>query len=202
MLSIRPMRIIQITTYLLAAAITAFAGELKFDQTKPRSARFIARTQIETFVGKTDQIDGCVSWNGDDMLSGSKFQFEVDLASLDTGIKLRNRHMRKKHLETDKFPSAQYSGKLVRLEEKGPNELLVAAEGKMTIHGIERNLAIEAIVTIENDSYYVQCEIRLKLTDFEIKVPRFMLLKMDDNVKLVLDFYMKPAESGEILGES
>ena len=135
------------------------------------------------------------------MLSGGQFRFEVHLISLDTGIKLRNRHMREKHLETDKYPLAEYTGKLVRVEKKRPNELLVAILGKMKIHGIERNFTTEVTVAIENNSYHVQCEIPLKLTDYEIKIPRFLLLKMDDNVKLVLDFYMEPAESGEILGE-
>ncbi|MBK9304990.1 MAG: YceI family protein [bacterium] len=35
---------------------------------------------------------------------------DVDLAALDTGIGLRNRHMRENHLETDRFPQAVFRG--------------------------------------------------------------------------------------------
>ncbi|MEE9170463.1 MAG: YceI family protein [bacterium] len=183
--------------FLFVAFNTGFAGELKVDQSKPNLVKFVSKGPLGMFEGVTDKIDGFVSWAGDSTLVDSKLFFEVDLSSLDTRIALRNRHMREKHLETDKYPHAQYSGRLVNVEETGPNELLVAAEGMMKIHGVERDLAMEAKVTVDGDVYHLQCNFDVKLSDFEIKTPKFMFLKVDENIKLVLDFYLRTAEDDE-----
>lgn len=70
----------------------------------------------------------------------------VDLASLDTGIGLRNRHMRENHLHTDEFPEAVFSGSMAWPAEIPSMEPGVEVElefsGRLELHGVTRERTI------------------------------------------------------------
>ena len=134
-----------------------------------------------------------------DLKTKSAFYFEVDLNSLDTGIGLRNRHMRENYLETDKkeeYRYTRYSGVITQIE-KGPteNEFLLSTEGKFFVHGVEQDYKIRVLVTrLGLDSYQVKAQFEVPLTKFQIKVPTIMFYKVDENMRLALDFYLKKVD--------
>jgi len=186
-----------IATLLLAASTGAVAAEFHVDRTQKNLVRFISDAPLENFDGTTDGIDGYVYWKGDSLppdavaLPSSQLYLEVDLGSLDTGIGLRNRHMREEYLETDKYPYAQYSAKLTDIVRPSDTAYAVSAEGKMTIHGQERPLNISARVTPQGEGFRVQCGFAVNLNDYKIKIPKFMFLKLGEVIQLELDFYVK-----------
>ena len=169
-----------------------FAGEYHVDHDKENLVKFISNAPIEDFEGITDQIDGYLYWDGDDFTDQSEFFFEVDLNSLDTGIGLRNRHMRENYLHTDKYPTTHYSGKIIKYEKLSDMEYSVWTEGEIFIHGIKKNLNIYGRFTSESDTiYHMQVEFEVKLSDFQIEIPSLMFMKIDERMQLVLDFYIK-----------
>ena len=175
---------------LLVATVTS-AQELQVDKSKENLVKFISDAPLEDFEGVTKNIDGYVFWKGNDTLSTSEFYFEVDLNTIDTGIGLRNRHMRDNYLETDKHQFAKYNGKLSEVKKNVDGQFEIVTKGKMAIHGVERELEAIGKVTVENGIYRLQCDFELKLTDYEIKVPKLMFMKIDENMKLKLDFHLK-----------
>ncbi|MBI2605353.1 MAG: YceI family protein [Deltaproteobacteria bacterium] len=58
----------------------------------------------------------------------------VELSEFDTGISLRNTHMRDKYLEVSKFPRAALELKNLMLPEKGE----VVFDGILTLHGVSK----------------------------------------------------------------
>jgi polyisoprenoid-binding protein YceI len=175
---------------LLVATVTS-AKELQVDKSKENLVKFISDAPLEDFEGVTKNIDGYVFWKGNDTLSTSEFYFEVDLNTIDTGIGLRNRHMRDNYLETDKHQFAKYDGKISEVKKIADGQFEIATKGKMTIHGVERKLEAIGKVTVENGNYRLQCDFELKLTDYKIKVPKLMFMKIDENIKMKLDFHLK-----------
>jgi polyisoprenoid-binding protein YceI len=75
---------------------------------------------------------GCVV-EGSPKVEGGKVsgEFSVDLSKLDTGMGLRNDHMRDNYLEVKKFPKATL--KLDPMPEAGGS-----FAGKLTLHGVEK----------------------------------------------------------------
>ena len=175
---------------LLFVNVDSQSTEYHIHKESKNTVRFISQTPLENYDGSTDQIDGYVKWESDDFLMNSEIYFEVDLASLDTGIDLRNRHMRDNYLETDKYPYAQFSGKIIKAEKNKNNSFKVIVEGKMKIHGVDRSFSTQGTVILENDIFHIQCEFTIKLTDYDIKVPKIMFFKIDENVHLIVDFYV------------
>ena len=170
-----------------------FATELHVDKTKKNLVKFISDAPIENFSGVTDKIDGYVFWHANDTLKSSEIYFEVDLNSIDTGIGLRNRHMRDNYLETGKYPFAKYRGRLTEIRKIAPGEFEIKVKGKMSIHGEDKNLDTVGKVSINGKSYHLSWDFEVKLTDYKIKVPKLMFLKIDEIIKLEIAFYLKEA---------
>jgi polyisoprenoid-binding protein YceI len=170
--------------------------ECDVDKTRKNLVKFISDASFEEFEGTTDKIDGYVILPGDSLTSGGNYDsseayFEVDLGSLDTGIGLRNRHMREEYLETDKYPYAHFKGKIIQAAKEEGSDSKVTLAGNFFIHGVERPVTISGSVIPINDSYHVLCNFAVKLSDYNIKIPTLMFLKISEVIELQLDFYVK-----------
>ncbi len=206
-------------SYLVALVIgltlgsSAYADECRVDPKQKNVIKFLSDAPIEDFEGVTDKVDGYVKWDADGLEKAleiekiaekSEFYFEVDLDGLDTGIGLRNRHMRENYLETDKKPEYRYThfqGKITKIERKpqpgteataSTNEYLLLTEGKFFVHGVEQDYKIPVTVTALADNIYkIHVEFEVPISKFDIKVPSIMFYKIDENMQLTLDFFVK-----------
>jgi polyisoprenoid-binding protein YceI len=188
------MKTIGICIFIISVVVSAAgleARELHVDRSQPNMVRFISDAKIEQFEGVTSQIDGYLYWEGQDMTENSTMYFEVDLNSIDTGIGLRNRHMRENYLHTDQYPYTKYTGKISESTSINGNSWQVKTEGRIFIHGVEKPLSVTAEISLTADHlYHVVTEFEVSLSDFDIEIPSIMFLKIDENMKLKLDFFM------------
>ena len=177
----------------LSFIITAFTGgtELHVKQDTNNLVKFISDAKIETFEGVTNNVDGYMYWEGDDLTNKSQLYFEVDLTTLDTGIGLRNRHMRENYLETDKYRFTNFSGKVTNAEKTSDSTYDVEAEGTISIHGVIKPLMVTGTVTKSGEKdYNIKTKFEVKLPDFNIEVPSLMFLKINEVIKVQLDVNM------------
>src|SRR5262249_4242603 len=105
---------------------------------------FTSKAPTETFQGKTNRMEGTLTLDPTAVGDSITVHLEVDLASLDTGKKMRNEHMRENHLETDKYPKAIFDGAAV-LSPAGakldPGKTIAfQIEGTFALHGVSRLL--------------------------------------------------------------
>jgi polyisoprenoid-binding protein YceI len=167
------------------------SGEYHVDKDKNNMVKFVSDAPIEDFEGVTDQIDGYLYWADSDVTKNSEMYFEVDLNALDTGIGLRNRHMRENYLETDQYPVTHFRGKVVGYSAIDDTLTNIQAEGNIFIHGIEKPLEVTGQLIEKSDGYRIKTNFNVKLSDFEIEIPSIMFYKIDENMDLQLDFYVK-----------
>lgn len=96
---------------------------------------FFAKASIGVleFTGTGCTIEGAPKLEGG-KVSG---EFSIDTSKLDTGMALRNDHMKDNYLEVKKFPKATL--KLDPMPEAGG-----AFTGKLTLHGVEKPISGKA----------------------------------------------------------
>ena len=181
------MIVILVTVQFLVAA------EYHVNKNKVNVVKFISDAPIENFEGVTEKIDGYLAWEGDDLSTGSNIYLEVDLNTVDTGIGLRNRHMRENYLETDKYPFTYFKGKITSSVKSDSGYYKVEADGKIFIHGVEKDLTVQAKLDPVADGLHVTSAFVVKLSDFQIEIPSIMFYKINENMDLKLDFYILPA---------
>jgi polyisoprenoid-binding protein YceI len=167
------------------------SGEYHVDKDKNNIVKFISDAPIEDFEGVTDQIDGYLYWSDSNLTKNSEIYFEVDLNSLDTGIGLRNRHMRENYLETDQYPFTHFKGKIVSNTVMDDTLTAVEADGKIFIHGVEKPIKVKGQLIKKSNGYRIKSNFVVKLSDFQIEIPSIMFYKIDENMDLHLDFYVK-----------
>ncbi len=169
--------------------------------------QFKSKAPLETIVGTTSQITGKTIVDPDDITKNLKASFEIDLASIKTGITMRDEHLREQYLETEKFPKATLTiSNIVKVEgddRKTPQKLesgksaYVNAEGILALHGVEKNLQLKRVkVTylkgskeleagyMFGDLLKIDGSFSLKLSDFQIKVPQFLLMKLSEEIEI------------------
>lgn len=175
------------------AAPTARTYVVMGDMHNPNEATFTSKALLVRFAGRTSKVTGRVNLSPDDLRQASG-SLAVDLASLDTGIALRNEHMRG-FLETERHPLAtfKFSGIEVagnRLRADGV--VTGMASGDLTIHGVTRRVStpVELTNLPESDKQFrggdwiaFSSQFRVKMSDYGIALPTMMLgVKVADEV--------------------
>jgi polyisoprenoid-binding protein YceI len=120
---------------------------------------------------------------------GGDLVFQVPLAGLDTGIGLRNRHMRG-YLDVTHFPDAELHvpRKAVALPPPG-KPLEADAQGTLILHGISKPCSIRYRVEQgRQGEYRVHGTTRIDIRDFGIDVPTYLGMGVDPNVGIQVDF--------------
>jgi polyisoprenoid-binding protein YceI len=181
-----------------AAPYNAAAQEYHVDVQADNIVRFISEATIEDFEGVTERIDGFIVLPDGGLArgstAGSEFYLEVDLGSVDTGIGLRNRHMRDNYLETDRYPYATFSGVFAGVDEGDDGWTRVTGSGDLGIHGVSRTRDIVCEVAPAGSGFRARCSFEVLLSDFDIEIPKVMFMKLANEIRLELDFYVALAD--------
>lgn len=167
----------------------ASALEYHVDTTAANEVKFISDAPIEDFEGVTSRIDGYAFWKDDSLAVGASFKqsevyFEVPLASLSTGIDLRDRHMRENYLHTERHPFVSYKGEIQSLSLGRGDTLLVGTKGQLSLHGHTKDYEIVCSVVGARPAYAVAAQFDIKLGDFEIEIPSLMFMKINEVIQL------------------
>jgi polyisoprenoid-binding protein YceI len=125
----------------------------------------------------------------------------VDLATIDTGISLRNQHLREKYLEVSKgkgFDKAALSEILLSDADGEAFEGRTAFTGMLLLHGEKHPLQGTAEIRREGSSRRVRAEFPLLLTDFGITPPEYLGVGVGNKLLVKAQFTAVPArESGK-----
>ncbi len=159
---------------------------------------FFSTAPMESFSGKTDQISGWLDLDPASVGDTVGVRIEVDLASLDTGIDLRNQHMRENHLETETYPVAVFEGAGL-----GPalgalavgKTLSTTANGTFDLHGVRKPMQAQLELTLmDGGALRVSAQFDVLLEDHKISRPKFLFLKLNEKQEVTVDFTARPTE--------
>ncbi|MBT7617153.1 MAG: YceI family protein [Calditrichaeota bacterium] len=88
------------------------AAETKFIVDDPggrNNVEFISKAPIENIIGVTNLVTGSITFDPENLQNNAFGKIQVDLRTLNSGIELRDEHMRsEKYLNTQKFPFATF----------------------------------------------------------------------------------------------
>lgn len=189
---------------LLVLALPGAAAALRF-QVAPgpgQQVEFESRAPLETFRGRTQEVSGTFELDPAELADSIVVEMRVELASLDTGLELRNQHMRDNHLQTDQFPLAVFRGGRVRSAARralgvgAPLEFVLT--GELLLHGVRQPLEIP--ITIQDASaggptrLRVTTHFEVKLSDHGIARPKMLVLKLDEVQRVHVELLATAAE--------
>jgi polyisoprenoid-binding protein YceI len=143
-----------------------------------------------SFDAKTTALSGSVTAgaSGSRAFDGS---LAVDLRTLDTGIGLRNEHLRENYLEVDKGPGFD-TATLSEIDLNGVNADTPEGKGSFTgllmLHGVRKTVTGEVDVRQAGAGLRVKASFPVELADYSIRKPRYLGIGVKDTVKVEVAF--------------
>ena len=148
-----------------------------------------------SFEAKTSAIQGTVTTGAAGAPLGG--ELSVDLATLDTGIGLRNEHLKSKYLEVGKgqgFDHAVLSA--IRLGGADPQTLQgkTAFTGSFLLHGTSQAVSGQATIHRDGKNVRVEASFPVTISAFGIEKPQYLGVGVRDQVTVNVSLTAEPAE--------
>ena len=184
-----PRRFAALALAALALAVTAGAGE-SWTLTSGEVRVRCRLTVGGSFDAVTSRIAGALRLEaGGPEVPG---QVRVGLGSLDTGIELRDRHLRETYLEVDRgeeFGEAV----LTAVELAGPfppgaRDHETGFRGLLSLHGMQGRIEGDVRLARRDGRLRVEAEFPLSLAEFAIPPPRYLGVGVRDEVRITVAF--------------
>lgn len=101
---------------------------------------------------------------------------------------LMQQHFNENYMESNKYPRATFEGKLTDYElgVSGVQEAL--AVGKLTIHGVSRDVKIKGKFTRESGGVKMESKFPVKVADYDIEIPRVVFYNIAEEVEVTVLF--------------
>lgn len=191
-----------LATLLCASTLLAASRTYNVTSDGKNYAMFTSEATLETIHGRTTGVSGTIAADPANP-ADAKVDVSIDLNTLDTGIGMRNEHMRTKFLNVEKFPTATFKAVSVSgpktIAPNSPADITVS--GDLTIHGVTKRVTAPVRVVLipeseltkssrgPGDWIHATTEFPIKLSDFDIQVPQTLGMKLSNDVKLKLDLF-------------
>ena len=126
-------------------------------------------------------------------LQGISGTATFDLTSLETGVSMRDHHMKEKYLETGTFPKSELTITQLKFPQPLQNGKAFSFDslpfqGKLKLHGLEKPVTGTAHVESDGQTILkVVAEFALKLNDYGVAVPSFAGITVADDVQVTVE---------------
>jgi polyisoprenoid-binding protein YceI len=182
---------------LLSGSALAAGKTYHFGKSDQRSnITFESSTDFEQILGTTNKISGRILA---DLEAGTgSVEVAVPVASMKTGIELRDEHMRSPSwLDAEKFAELTFKSGNVTKDDDGN----WVAAGTFTMHGVSREMSVMVQVKeipaelaekagLGGDEWLrVSTTFEVKLSDFGVKIPGMAAAKVNDSWKVTLQAF-------------
>ncbi len=191
---------------LISAALLLSLSGIAFAQAKTfkvgagnatqQLAQVQSDTEFEAFSGRTDKVTGSISF--DPTKKTGSATIKVDVASIDTGIALRNEHMRDKGwLDAAGHPEITFT--TTKVAHVSGDRYRVT--GKFTMKGVTKTITVNATVKhvkeseatkaarFKGDVLQVRTSFNVKLADYGVQIPAQAKGKVAETVQISLTVY-------------
>lgn len=147
---------------------------------------FVSTAPLLEFKGTSDHLTGLID------LDENLVDFYVDLNTLDTGIDLRNNHMRDSYLETDKYRFAEFTGNLTSgFDPSLMKEQEVSAIGTFQIHGVEQEIEVKGTLQQMDNGLQLDASWTILLEDYNIDKPRVVFYELASEQTVNISILLK-----------
>lgn len=148
-----------------------------------------------SFEAKTKTLSGEIA-PATDQPGAIRGTLKVELQTLETGIGMRDRHMRNNYLEVEKgptFSTATFDD--IRVEKLEGKTIF---SGILTLHGQRKKISGAAELQQRDGRIRVQAQFALKVSDFEIPAPTYLGIGVRDEIQIKVTLTATPSATAAV----
>jgi Uncharacterized conserved protein len=184
---------------LFAASVDARTFKVQADNHTLNEVSFTSKASVVRIIGRTNKVEGFSEIDINNPSKTKVGEITVDLASLDTGIPLRNEHM-VGLIEAAKYPTAVFKVKSLKAPKLVANETVNGtATGDFSLHGVTKAITVPVTLHFlpedkQNPEYRpgdwvnFSSNFNIKLSDYGIPLPKPMFgVKVANDLAIQID---------------
>ncbi len=155
---------------------------------------FVMRDNRGGFTGTTDRVEGTVTVRqGEGETFNATVEGRIDARTLITGSGTRDGQMRRDFLRTEQHPFITFKGTVTPRDRATVGTIRAVMRGTLTIRETTREIDMPLEVIALADEYRATGEVTIRLTEFGIPIPRFLIFVAEDPVLVRLRIRLRRA---------
>ncbi len=120
-------------------------------------------------------------------INTGEIQFGVSIRSFRFRKALMQEHFNENYMESDKFPTAKFKGKLnspIDITKEG--EYQVTVTGDLEVHGVSKRRSFSGNIKVLNGRVEINSIFEVKCQDHDIKIPKLVFKNIAETLKITL----------------
>ena len=103
-------------------------------------------------------------------------------------LRLMQEHFNENYLESNIYPRSTFEGKIINFNDINENFKNYQITGNLTIKGVTKEINTTALIRKLKNKVELMSNFSVMLSDFRIKIPKIVFKKIDEEVKINLNF--------------
>ena len=172
--------------------LTATAQSQPIYSSVKGEASFFSEAPIENIDAHSKQLSSFINTATNDIA------FAVPISSFHFKKALMEEHFNEKYIESDKFPSATYKGKInEKIDFTKDGTYRITSTGKFTIHGVEKLRTDSAVLVIKANQLSLTGKFNVVVKDHNIEIPKLMFQNIAEIIQVSFNTIYNPYKKDE-----
>lgn len=148
---------------------------------------FFSSAPMEDIEAKTDKGASALNKKTKEVF------FKVSISSFDFKKKLMQEHFNENYLESDKYPFAEFKGKINEdVDFSKDGTFPVTVTGTLNIHGVDKVYTAKGTLTTQGNTITVNSTFNVRVADHHIKVPTLVVKNIAEVVAVTVNAIYTP----------
>lgn len=123
----------------------------------------------------------------------NEIAIKVPITSFIFRSQLMQDHFNENYMESEKYPFAIFKGKInEKIDFTKKLCYPVTVTGNFNMHGVEKCIVISGTVTPEDGKLIIAAKFKVKLSDYNIKIPKVVMQNIAEEVDVKINSSLEP----------
>ena len=177
----------KILKYLFISCLTSSTTFGQLYSTQSGETSFFSETPMENISGLNKTVGAILN------TSTNEIAVSMKMSAFDFSNKLMKEHFNENYMESNKFPTGVFKGKIIEVIDFTKNGSYdVTAKGQLTLHGVTQARELKGKVTVETQKITLVSNFDIKLVDHKIEVPKLVFTKIAEVIAVKSKYTFVP----------
>ncbi|HYF69595.1 MAG TPA: YceI family protein [Ohtaekwangia sp.] len=168
---------LRIITFIILVFVYRFATAQQY-MTHSGTITFYSHAAIEDITAANKKVSSVIN------PATNEIAFSVPIKSFIFQKELMQEHFNEKYMESEKFPTATFSGTIAGYDHTLSDAQQVIATGDLAIHGIKRQVSVRGTIQNLADQIRVKTKFIVRLADHNITIPTLLWQNIAEQVEV------------------
>lgn len=155
--------------------------------TQSGETNFFSETPVENISAVNKTVGAVLN------IATNEVAVSMKMSAFDFPNKLMQEHFNENYMESEKFPTSIFKGKILEPIDYTKNGTYdITAKGQLTLHGVTQARDLKGKLTVDNQKISLACNFDIKLIDHKIDVPKLVFAKIAEVISVKSKYAFTP----------